>query len=47
MNNAMNVFDAEAELADQDTAGRWFVLAQAGASLQESRALVAFTGSVN
>ncbi len=43
----MNVFDCEAPIADQETAERCFLLAQAGLTLEELRAFVAFTGSVN
>jgi hypothetical protein len=43
----MNVFDSEAEIADQDTAVRWFLYAQAGCNLEESRAFYASQGSLN
>ncbi len=45
--NVLTVFDCEAEFAPQEEAGRWFVLAQAGCNLEEARALVSFTGTVN
>ncbi len=43
----MNVFDSEAYLADQETAERCFLYAQAGLTLEEVRALDRFQGRVN
>ncbi len=43
----MNVFDNEAYLADQETAARCFLYAQAGLTLDEVRAFERFQGRVN
>jgi len=47
MFNALNVFDEEAEIADQSEAESWFVLAEAGCDLEQARAFQKFTGVVN
>ncbi len=43
----MNVFDSEAYLADQETAARWFLYAQAGCTLAQARAFCASQGNLN
>ncbi len=43
----MNVFDNEAYIADQQTAELCRMYAQAGLTLEQTRALSSFTGRVN